>query len=369
MKKRLAIVSCLLALVMCLSAFAACAKVKIDDDTLNVLLEALKLDYDDEAKMENFTVPSQIETTDAKGNAIIVYIQWQVGGTTQIYVAKADENARCEVVIPTSRSKTLNFTLKATLVDAEGKAYTDSDKKPFTVTLSLTAPATAADDQGNDDNGNNQDKWCNCDNTVDNGCHCDNTVDKGCHCDNTVDNGCHCDNTGNGGNNSGNGGNQGDNTGDNNQGNGGNNQGNGDDNTGSGNQGGNTDTGKTVTIVIDEQGYAHDTVLTTISKNGLTLTFAQGTNTNNAPRYYEGYNGAQNTLRMYGGNTLTISGKTVTKVVFTFASASDGDNEILVNTGTFSADTWTGSSNNLTFTIDGSKGHRKIVAIEITYQD
>ena len=85
-----------------------------------------------------------------------------------------------------------------------------------------------------------------------------------------------------------------------------------------GNQGGNDDNdnaGNTTTITMADFGLENAADLTTLSANGVTLTFSQEGG-NNAPKYYTSGNAA----RMYALNTLTITGsKAMTKVVLTCA--------------------------------------------------
>lgn len=362
MKKRLIVVSCMLVLVMMLTAlFAACATV-VDDDTLYDLLDALKNDYNGKSTGSNFTLPGQLETTDASGRDITVYVKWRVGGTTLVSVKNRDENGRCAVEIDPTLEKTTSYTLKATLTNINGKAYTDSGKEEFTVTLNMTA--LVAGDSGNQGNSGNTG---NTGNTGDTG----NSGNQG----NTGDTG----NTGNSGDtgNSGNSGNTGDtgnsgntgNTGD--TGNSGN-SGNSGDSGNSGNSGntGDSNTGnateKSVTIVMADQGFTDKAaVSSSISKDGITIAFSVGTG-KTEPSYYT--NNGGNAVRLYGGNTMTISGKTIVKVVLTFATEYD-TNEITVNTGTFTSPDWTGSTDNLVFTIGGTTGNRRIVSMVITYLD
>ena len=121
-------------------------------------------------------------------------------------------------------------------------------------------------------------------------------------------------------------------------------------------------TGGSETLVMSEQGFTASTAVpSSVEGTDCTLTFSKGTN-NNSPAYYSP------AVRLYGGNTLTISSsKTIVSVVFTFAS-NDGSNSISATPGSFSGTTWTGSTNSVTFTIGGSSGNRRISSIEITYE-
>lgn len=97
------------------------------------------------------------------------------------------------------------------------------------------------------------------------------------------------------------------------------------------------------------------------------ITFNQGTNSSNAPKYYD----VGEAIRCYGGNSFVVSSKTgssttITSIVLTFGTGEDS-NTITTNPGSFSTNTWTGNSLSVTFTIGGTKGNRRIHAISVTY--
>ena len=112
---------------------------------------------------------------------------------------------------------------------------------------------------------------------------------------------------------------------------------------------------------LGEVTFTFTTTVTTVEDDGVTVTFAQGSNTNNAPKYYE--SGAS--LRCYGGNTITVTADGITKVVFAFGTGGNS-NAILANVGTFETDTWTGNADEVIFTIDGSSGHRRFTGMTVT---
>lgn len=72
--------------------------------------------------------------------------------------------------------------------------------------------------------------------------------------------------------------------------------------------------------------------------------------------------------RFYAKWTINVASATYTikKIEFTFASG-DGSNTITADKGSFSTDTWTGSASDVTFTIGGSSGHRRISSIKVSY--
>ena len=97
---------------------------------------------------------------------------------------------------------------------------------------------------------------------------------------------------------------------------------------------------------------------------GFTLTFYKGTNSN-TPKYYTG----GSAVRCYGGNYFTIkSAYTMTKIELTFGS-DDGTNDITTDKNTYSNGTWEGSESEVTFTIGGTKGNRRIASIEVTWEE
>ncbi|HCT17390.1 MAG TPA: hypothetical protein DIW36_08470 [Ruminococcaceae bacterium] len=126
---------------------------------------------------------------------------------------------------------------------------------------------------------------------------------------------------------------------------------------------------KEVTIDFSAKGYSNQQDMSgNLTFDKFLLTFDKGSNSN-APKYYTD----GNAIRMYGGNTLTITGLDkgviITKITITFSSKSDDGNEIKVDSGNFNAGTWTGSATEVVFTIDGTKGHRKIASLAIEYEE
>lgn len=127
--------------------------------------------------------------------------------------------------------------------------------------------------------------------------------------------------------------------------------------------------GEEVTVTFDasKQGYANAQVINNVTiTDGITVTFDKGTNSNTCKYYTTG-----TAIRVYGGGYFTIAstiGKII-KIQLTFGSGDDS-NEISKDSGTYysSTGTWEGSSESITFTIGGTKGHRRIKTIAVTYQ-
>lgn len=124
----------------------------------------------------------------------------------------------------------------------------------------------------------------------------------------------------------------------------------------------------TATFTFSTMGYSNGAAVTSVtsddnSNTDITLTFAQADNATNAPKYYTAGSG----VRMYGDNTLTITGGTITKVVLT-AAGNSYTTEATANTGTVtksgSVETWTGSTTSLVLTAHQTSRTQTIV---VTY--
>ena len=130
---------------------------------------------------------------------------------------------------------------------------------------------------------------------------------------------------------------------------------------------------KTETITFSEFGWGNGTAQTSCTGTYVSLTFAQGTNQNNAPKYYNTGSG----IRLYANNTLTVNVthstyKYVTNISFNYASGyTMGDASS--NVGIYSADsgslgTWAYSTGitSVTFT---SAGTCRLQSMEFTLAD
>lgn len=116
----------------------------------------------------------------------------------------------------------------------------------------------------------------------------------------------------------------------------------------------------------DKQGYENATEVGTVNLDeSIKAVFDKNTNTN-APKYYT----TGTAVRCYGGNTITISGDKVaiSLVQFSFGD-NDGSNEITADKGTYKDGLWTidENTNIVKFTIGGTTGNRRIVAIKVVY--
>jgi len=100
-----------------------------------------------------------------------------------------------------------------------------------------------------------------------------------------------------------------------------------------------------------------------ITVDGLTVKFDKA-DASTAPTYYD--NGTS--VRLYGGSTMNLSGAKFSKVEFTF-DTRDKANNFIPDSGTYEAPVWTGETDNLTITVDGTTGHRRIQVITVTLGD
>lgn len=141
---------------------------------------------------------------------------------------------------------------------------------------------------------------------------------------------------------------------------------------GSGEQGGGG-SGDGNSITFSEQGYQNqqDFDGQSITLGDAKLSFSKGSGST-TPKYYN----TGTAMRLYGGNTLTISSsKTISKVEFTYGEDYNGtsyyptaDNST-VTPGTYDYSThiWTGSANEIVLSRSAPTGHFRIVSITITY--
>ena len=117
-------------------------------------------------------------------------------------------------------------------------------------------------------------------------------------------------------------------------------------------------------------GYENADVITTIEKDGITLTFDKGSN-NNEPKWFT----TGTAVRLYGGSTLNIAsdGDNITEVVFTFSGTGytmNNNGAASVDAGTYTESgttgTWTGDAQSFTITRGGTSGHARIQTIAVT---
>ena len=118
----------------------------------------------------------------------------------------------------------------------------------------------------------------------------------------------------------------------------------------------------TVVIDLSKQNFKNEQEIKEVSSDPVSLIFNKGSN-NNSPKYYT----SGTAVRLYGGNTMTVSSsKTIVKVELTFATGK-GNNTITTDSETYLNGTWTGESNSIKFTVGGTSGHRKVQKVSVTY--
>ena len=114
-------------------------------------------------------------------------------------------------------------------------------------------------------------------------------------------------------------------------------------------------------IDFSAQGYTNGAEITSLTVGEVTVTFGKGTAGSNVPKYYN----TGTAVRCYPGNTMTVSANTITKIEITFGSGEDS-NPISVNSGTLNGTTWTGSADQVTFSVGGSSGNRRFYKLDVT---
>lgn len=118
-------------------------------------------------------------------------------------------------------------------------------------------------------------------------------------------------------------------------------------------------------IDFSAQGYTNAFNVSEVAINSvISVTFTKG-DASNAPSYYN----SGTAVRVYAKGYFTVSavdGYTLTKITLGFGSG-DKTNAITVDTGLYSAPTWSGSANAVVFTIGGTKDHRRIKTITVEY--
>lgn len=116
----------------------------------------------------------------------------------------------------------------------------------------------------------------------------------------------------------------------------------------------------TINLSVGENGVAYDGE----TVGDITLSVSNGDN-KNGPKYYS----TGSAVRFYGGNsfTLTSSSSKIISVEIEFGSG-DGSNELYSSPSGWSenSSTWTGSASEVTFTVGGTSGHRRVAKIVVT---
>ncbi|MBQ7941501.1 MAG: chitobiase/beta-hexosaminidase C-terminal domain-containing protein [Muribaculaceae bacterium] len=127
------------------------------------------------------------------------------------------------------------------------------------------------------------------------------------------------------------------------------------------------------TIKFSEKGYTNAQEVTEVDVDDfIKLTFNQGSNNNNTPKYYN----TGSAMRVYGGNTMTVSVKDgsilLNKVTMTTTTSNVVNAESTVTNGKLAIDGTTAiiseiNSTETTFTQGGTSGHVRIVSLTIEY--
>lgn len=111
-------------------------------------------------------------------------------------------------------------------------------------------------------------------------------------------------------------------------------------------------------IIFSEEGFSDASDVTSVTRDDFTATFSGGS------KYYD----RGSAVRMYSGNTLTISStKEITKIEFTFSTSYSNLKLNSGQPGTYGNNIWTGSSNSVTFT--NKNDQSRILSIKVTFKE
>ena len=121
------------------------------------------------------------------------------------------------------------------------------------------------------------------------------------------------------------------------------------------------------TFTFDADGTQTQTI------DGITVTLSKAKG-NNPPTYLD--NGYTNLMRLYGQNTIKVTGENLTNIQILFSKTGKAYADITASTGTYkkgttptaekeqSIDTWTGNASSVTFTL-GKSGQRHIIKLVV----
>ena len=114
-------------------------------------------------------------------------------------------------------------------------------------------------------------------------------------------------------------------------------------------------------INLTAQGFSDKQVISSpVVGTNVTVTFAQGS-ASTAPTYYS----SGGAVRLYAGGTMTVDASHMTQIDLTFGT-DDKSNAISTDVGDFTSPTWTGTADQVIFTIGGANGHRRIASVAVT---
>lgn len=132
--------------------------------------------------------------------------------------------------------------------------------------------------------------------------------------------------------------------------------------------------GETTVVVTMSEQTASDGVIS-FTEKGLTFTFSKRTGSTNPT-----WNSRSSELRLYAKGSLSVSGKTITRIVYTYVENANNSGKLptiesvtgATNAGTWGADsyTWSDSTgdNNVTMSLGGDAGNFGFTKITVTYK-
>lgn len=121
-------------------------------------------------------------------------------------------------------------------------------------------------------------------------------------------------------------------------------------------------------VIFSKKGFTNGQEIKEVDINGvIKVIFNKGTN-ENSPKYYT----TGEAVRIYPGGyfrvSVTDASKRLVSISLGFGSG-DYSNEITTDNPSFTSPVWTGNAQGVTFSVRGSKDHRRIASITVTYED
>lgn len=116
-------------------------------------------------------------------------------------------------------------------------------------------------------------------------------------------------------------------------------------------------------VIVDftDMCFSNAQDITCVEQDGLVIDFEKVKNQTPA-RYYDN----SNTVRVYGGNTMKVTGGTIKEIEITFNPAyTNSTNTLMVDNGQWENPLWTGDNSSVTFTVSGTSGYLGIQKLRV----
>jgi len=135
--------SLVLVLALCVGCLVACNK-GLSTDQLDKLYQEFTKTHKNEAvdSPNSYWVEGSVFYLDDDANEVSANVKWTIEGTTLVTVG-TEPNAlgQYQIIVPEEVDQDVNYKLIGTLVDDEGKAYTDKDGNEYKLELTKSIAA------------------------------------------------------------------------------------------------------------------------------------------------------------------------------------------------------------------------------------